>query len=168
MHPLPLTALAVCAALPAIVLPVHASLGENLKPDSITIAKSIPTAPVTQPQLAEGPSEPDPEAVLLDEMGVLEEGDEIIASDNSLFDTYAFEGQAGQVVQISVLSEEFDTYLIVLDENGTELGQIDDIDTGDTNSELTLTLPNDGQYVVVVNGLDSTSEGNYRVMAIVQ
>jgi hypothetical protein len=157
------TTCAICAALSAIALPLsaQASMTQSLKSDSIAIAKSVPANPVTQPQLAEA-------IVLLDEVGYLEEGDLVLGSDSSLYDTYTFEGEVDQTVTISATSEDFDTYLVVFDDSENELARIDDIDSDNINSEITLTLPYDGLYVVVVNGFDSTSEGEYTVMVVAE
>jgi hypothetical protein len=165
-----LTTFAVYASLAAIAIPLfpRASVAQDLKSDSIAIAKSIPADLTTKFQLAGGPAEPHPDAIILDEMGVIEDGDEIIELDGSLFDPYVFEGLAGQTVRITAMSSDFDTFLIVYDENGTEMGHSDDVETGNTDSELLLTLPSDGSYIVVVNGLDSTSRGNYRVSVIIE
>lgn len=152
--------MAVFVTLATIASPLStpASASQTLASNGIATAKSIPTNPGTQQQLAEGP------IILLDETGVLEAGDQLLESDGSLYDMYAFEGEANQTVTVSVTSEEFDTYLVVFDENGTEIARNDDTDTDTVNSEVTLTLPYDGSYAVVVNGFDSTSEGDYSLV----
>lgn len=158
MRSLHLMAVFVTLATIASPLSTPASASQTLASNGIATAKSIPTNPGTQQQLAEGP------IVLLDETGVLEAGDQLLESDGSLYDMYAFEGEANQTVTVSVTSEEFDTYLVVFDENGTEIARNDDTDTDTVNSEVTLTLPYDGSYAVVVNGFDSTSEGDYSLV----
>ena len=81
--------------------------------------------------------------------GELEPGD-LLMADSTLADVWQLEGTAGETVSIDVRSDEFDTYLEVLDAAGTRLGQDDD-SGGDLNSHLTLTLPASGTYQIVVN-----------------
>lgn len=81
--------------------------------------------------------------------GELEPGDRLMA-DSTFADVWEFAGAAGQTVTIYVRSDEFDTYLLVLDAAGRTLGADDD-SGGDLNSRLTLTLPAAGTYQIVVN-----------------
>lgn len=101
------------------------------------------------------------DAILLQEEGVLEDGDNVLASDGSLYDEYIFEGEEGQSVSISLSSEEFDTYLAIITPDGQVLGENDDITPDNTDSALDVTLPQSGPYLVIANGFDSTSRGNY-------
>jgi hypothetical protein len=121
--------------------------------------KSAPAIDPIGPHLAQ--------TVILDQNGALQEGDEVMESDDSRFDTYMIEGRANQNIAISVVSDDFDTYLMFVDENGNEIAQNDDIDGNTTNSQITATLPRDGHYLIVVNGYDSNSRGNYRVVAVI-
>lgn len=102
------------------------------------------------------------ETSLLDVEGVLESGDEVL-NDGSLYDIYPFDAEAEQTITIQMASEEFDTYLLVVDEAGQTIGQNDDVSESDTNSALTVTLPAAGTYLVVANAFDSTGQGNYRL-----
>jgi len=81
--------------------------------------------------------------------GVLEPGDRLM-EDSTLADVWLLDGFAGETVTIDLRSQEFDTYLEVLDAAGTILGRDDD-SGGDLNSRLTLTLPATGTYQIVVN-----------------
>jgi hypothetical protein len=98
---------------------------------------------------------------LLQEAGMLEEGDAVLSSDGSLYDEYTFEGQAGQSITITLQSEQFDTYLALLDPEQKVIGENDDIAQENDDSELTVTLPSNGTYTVIANGFDSTSRGEY-------
>ncbi len=98
---------------------------------------------------------------ILQERGQLQIGDATLPNDGSLFDTYAFEGQAGQMVTITLESGEFDTYVIVVDASGTALAQNDDISEGNTNSHLRFRLPYSGRYQIIVNSYDKTGLGRY-------
>jgi hypothetical protein len=100
-------------------------------------------------------------APILQEQGALEEGDQVLTSDGSLYDVYTFEGKAGQEIVVSLESEEFDTYLAVVDPEQQVIAENDDVSETDRNSNITVTLPSDGTYTVVANGFDRTSRGQY-------
>ncbi len=101
-------------------------------------------------------------ASLLDVTGDLVDGD-TVAQDGSLFDTYTFTGEVGQQVAIALESQDFDTYLLILDANQAVIDANDDVSSGNTNSALNLTLPYTGTYTVIVNAYDSSGRGNYRL-----
>lgn len=81
--------------------------------------------------------------------GRLETGDQTMA-DGTFADIWQFQGPAGQTITIDVRSDEFDTYMQLLDGNGNKLGEDDD-SGGNLNSRLTFTLPAAGMYQIVVN-----------------
>ena len=81
--------------------------------------------------------------------GRLETGDQTMA-DGTFADIWQFQGPAGQTITIDVRSDEFDTYMQLLDGNGNKLGEDDDTG-GNLNSHLTFTLPAAGMYQIVVN-----------------
>ena len=97
---------------------------------------------------------------ILQQTGRLSTGDEI-APDGTLFDSYMFEGQAGQLVTITLESQEFDTYLALVDNSGRLLAENDDSSSGDTNSRVSSTLPTSGTYYVIVNGYSVNDQGSY-------
>lgn len=115
--------------------------------------EETPTTPV--------PAEP---IFVLEEEGSLSDGDMMLSEDGSLYDIYSFEGQSGNIVNITVESSEFDTYLVLIDDNQDIIGENDDIAQNNTNSALSeIILPRDGLYRVVVNGYDKADRGNYRI-----
>jgi len=81
--------------------------------------------------------------------GRLETGDQMM-QDSTYADLWQFQGTAGQTVQIDVRSDEFDTYMQLLDASGNKLGEDDD-SGGNLNSRLVFTLPTTGTYQIVVN-----------------
>jgi serine protease Do len=97
---------------------------------------------------------------LLQTTGQLSPGDNRL-TDNSLYDDYWFEGQAGQQVTISLNSSEFDTYLILVDSTGERLAENDDRGSNTTNSEIVFTLPRTDRYRVIINSYDETGRGAY-------
>ncbi|MBE9119015.1 PPC domain-containing protein [Lusitaniella coriacea LEGE 07157] len=104
-----------------------------------------------------------PPQPLLQEQGMLEEGDKVLADDDSLYDVHQFEGRAGQSLSISVESEDFDTYLLLSDVNGNVLGESDDIDPENTNSAFTVELTEDGTYNIIINGYEASDRGRYNL-----
>jgi Bacterial pre-peptidase C-terminal domain. len=103
----------------------------------------------------------------LSEEGVLENGDMVLPSDNSLYDQFTFEGKAGQTVTIKLFSTEFQPYLAVISPQGEVLGENHSAGGNPQNSELELTLATDGTYIVIANGFDASSRGRYTVEVMV-
>lgn len=105
---------------------------------------------------------------LLEVEGVLEDGDSTLG-DGSFYDRYTIIGRAGQQIGITLESLDFDTFLILQDDQGNELSRNDDINfQGDNlNSFIRFTLPKDGTYQILANGLDASSRGRYRLVGTV-
>ncbi len=101
--------------------------------------------------------------MLLQVEGVLEEGDRVSPDDGSFYDTHSFEGQAGQTVLIMMESDEFDTYLLLADAQQRLVARNDDLNRTTTNSGIVATLPQDGSYIVVANGLNAENQGRYQL-----
>jgi len=101
--------------------------------------------------------------VILEEEGALESGSQKLASDNSLYELHPIEGTQGQSLSITLQSDDFDTYLAIMDAENNILAQNDDIDQNNTNSQLTITLAEDGMYYIIVNSYDPSGRGAYRL-----
>ncbi|MEA5471268.1 CAP domain-containing protein [Spirulina sp. 06S082] len=101
--------------------------------------------------------------ILLQEEGELTEEDPSLDVDGSRYDSYNFSGKAGQTIFITLESEEFDTYLFLFDEKNEQIGENDDISEDNKNSQLTIVLPQDGTYLVLVNSYDPNSRGRYQI-----
>lgn len=99
---------------------------------------------------------------LVDTEGRLVAGDAVL-DDGSLYDQYAFSGSGGQYVTISLESDEFDPYLILLDPNGQRIGENDDISRSNRNSRLIVPLPLTGMYTAVANSYESGKNGSYAI-----
>ncbi|MEN9519342.1 MAG: hypothetical protein RLZZ381_1930, partial [Cyanobacteriota bacterium] len=95
------------------------------------------------------------------ETGSLEQGDRVIEDDGSLYDFYPIQGKAGESVTINLESDEFDAFVALVDSNGKTVGENDDISSEDSNSQLKVTLPEDGVYNVIVNTYDENGTGEY-------
>jgi serine protease Do len=92
----------------------------------------------------------------------LKQGDQVLPVDNSFYHIYTFEGKAGQQVTIEMSSNQVDSYLILLTQDGEELAQDDD-GGGDKNAKIVVTLPTDGSYLLLVNSYESGEAGAYRL-----
>jgi CHAT domain-containing protein/tetratricopeptide (TPR) repeat protein len=80
-------------------------------------------------------------------------------NDGSYYNAYTFAGQAGQAIAIEMTSSDFDTYLILLDANGTTIAENDDSEV--TNSRISITLPDTGTYTILANSYGAAEIGNY-------
>jgi len=90
----------------------------------------------------------------------LDDNSGVLPADNSYFNAYSFEGRAGQQVVINMASNEFNSYLILLTPTGTALAQDDD-SGGSGNSQLNVTLPDNGTYIILANSYAPGETGNY-------
>ena len=79
--------------------------------------------------------------------GRLEAGDQTMGSDSTYADIWQFQASAGQAVAIQLSSEDFPTYLQLLDGAGNVLQE----SAGHPNSGLAYTLSSAGTYQIVVN-----------------
>ena len=101
--------------------------------------------------------------ILLQTSGSLDPEDERL-NDGSFYDTYDFAGRSGQEVTIQLTSSSFDTYLILVDSRGRKIAENDDASSSSLNSSLTVSLPEDGTYQIIANGIDSSAVGNYHLL----
>lgn len=78
--------------------------------------------------------------------------------------TFTFDGEAGQIVSITLTSNAFDTYLTLQDAAGNTL-MTDDDSAGNLNSRISgFTLPANGSYQAVVSSFSSGSTGDYVII----
>ncbi|NES18619.1 MAG: serine protease, partial [Symploca sp. SIO3E6] len=96
--------------------------------------------------------------------GRLDQSSNVLPFDNSFFDLYIFEGRAGQRVQIEMISEQINPYLILLNSQGQEIAQDND-SGGAANSRIVVTLPVDGVYLLMANAYEAGQAGSYRLRA---
>ncbi len=101
------------------------------------------------------------------ERGALESGDRTIPEDGSFYDFYPIEGKKGESYTISLESEEFDAFVALVDSNGNTIKENDDISEENSNSQIQVTLPEDGTYNVIVNTYDEEGTGQY-VLTVTQ
>jgi hypothetical protein len=85
------------------------------------------------------------------------------AADDSFYEAWTYMGGVGERITIRMSSTAFDTYLVVgrlLGGEWTELETNDDGPDG-SNSELTMTLPQNGEYVIRANSFTPGHVGPY-------
>ena len=85
--------------------------------------------------------------------------------DGSHFDEWLYRATADEELEISVRSDSFDTYLMVLEgESGMGLLAADDDGGGDLNSAVTVRFPTDGAYSIVVTSYSPDELGDYSLV----
>ncbi len=96
--------------------------------------------------------------------GSLSQGDSTLPS-GEMADDYHFEGQAGQVISLSLASEEFDTW-VVLNGPADFWDFNDDVTDGDSNSFLSVRLPATGTYLVRATSYEPGESGAYTLRMV--
>ena len=95
--------------------------------------------------------------------GKLAEGDMQLAS-GEYFDWYTYEGKAGETLAVSIQSDEFDPYLIILDAEQTTLFEEDDSEGAGLNVQASFVLPADGTYGIIVTSATPAETGRYELL----
>lgn len=85
--------------------------------------------------------------------------------DGSHYDLYAFDGQAGEAINVTLSSDDFDAYLALAQHVGGELKVItsDDDGAGDLDARISTVLPRTGRYIVRANSLGEGEIGDYTI-----
>jgi hypothetical protein len=91
--------------------------------------------------------------------GTLSASDCLLA-DGSYADLYQFAGTSGQVATIDLTSGAFDTYLVLSDPGGNIVAVDDDSGVG-TDSRISYTLTQSGNWLLAANSLQSGVIGSY-------
>ena len=91
--------------------------------------------------------------------GDLRQGDEQLDS-GEFVDTYSFQGRAGDRVSLSMLSSDFDPYLLI-NGPGDFSEENDDASGGDTSAGLEVRLPASGTYRVLATSYEAGERGRY-------
>ncbi len=98
-------------------------------------------------------------------VGELNEKKSIDPIGNVYFDEYVFEGKEGQKITINLNSDKFDPVLVLFNTKKEQLVINNDISPENFNSEITMTLPYTGTYIVVVKTNKFTEKGKYTLSA---
>lgn len=99
---------------------------------------------------------------ILSESGILNYQDGRL-QDNSFYDEYTFSANQGQAVTITLTSQDFDAYLLLIDNQGRKIAENDDISPRNSNAAIHIELPYTGNYRVIVNTYDQTGQGSYQM-----
>jgi hypothetical protein len=86
------------------------------------------------------------------------------ADDDSFYEAWTYMGGVGETITIRMQSTDFDPYLVVgrtVTGEWREMETNDDGPDGTHNSELTLTLPQNGEYVIRANSFAAGQTGRY-------
>ncbi|MCL4252239.1 MAG: pre-peptidase C-terminal domain-containing protein [Anaerolineae bacterium] len=84
-----------------------------------------------------------------------------ITADSTGLARYVFGGTAGAEVVITMSSNDFDAYLVLIDFNGNTVREDDD-SGGRLNAQITVTIPEDGAYTIIATSLRAyRSEGQF-------
>jgi len=94
--------------------------------------------------------------------GELAQGDTQLQS-GEFVDTFPLQGVAGQRVEISLASQQFDTYVAISGPNGFQEYNDDDTANNTRNSRLVTTLPANGEYTVHVTSYAPGEVGSYQL-----
>jgi hypothetical protein len=93
--------------------------------------------------------------------GSLARTDQMLA-DSSYFDTYTYQGRAGERLRIAMTSSAFDTYLSIGQVTDGRYQEVANNDDGDgTNSVIDVTLPRAGAYQIRANSFLKGQTGGY-------
>lgn len=85
---------------------------------------------------------------------------DFLRSDGSYADAYVYQGRAGETITVTLRSPDLDAWLVV-DEPDGPFRETDDDSAGGTDSELTVTLPRSGVYLIVANSVGDPNTGRY-------
>jgi hypothetical protein len=95
---------------------------------------------------------------------------ELDASDSALeggarYETWSFQARAGQLLIISMGSDEFDTYAYLGEGSGSEFREISNNDDSlsSTHSSIEFRVPRDGTYLIRASSFE-TGEGKYTLL----
>lgn len=91
--------------------------------------------------------------------GDLTEQDPRLPNDQTAYDRYQFQGKAGEVVAIEMVSTELDPFLIL--RQGTQDLVGNDDAGANKNALIVMPLPADGSYEVLANGVQGQDRGRY-------
>jgi hypothetical protein len=97
--------------------------------------------------------------------GSLSEDDPVL-DDDSHYDLWTYRGRSGETIRLTLRSGDFDAYLSFGRADGEDFDELDSDDdgAGGTDSKLTITLANDGEFAVRVNSLSEGETGQYTLL----
>lgn len=139
----------------------------QIHPDAAPLS-STPVTPGTGPTDAPPPpADFAPSAAPRDITGALTDDDPRVPDDDSPYDEYPVDLEAGWTITVDMRSAELDTYLWLIGPAGSSLVQDDDGGEG-TNSHFTFRAGASGRYIVRANSYDGSGRGAYELQIRVQ
>ncbi len=105
----------------------------------------------------------DDRRIILQKNGILGTQSRVFARDGSLFDAFSFNGRAGQIVQIELVSSDFHPYLVLFAPDSRVLRENNGLPSR-KNASMTIELPFTGTYRTIVNAFDPSGKGAYKLI----
>ena len=107
-------------------------------------------------------------APLLRVQEVLSWDDEIVDVEGveRYVDIHSFRGEANQTVSIYLESTDFDPVVALLDANAEVMEVNDDLNDKSLNAGLTVTLPDSGEYYLLVTSVEPSGQGTYGLIVL--
>lgn len=146
-------------------LTLEALEGPTPAPTETPVAPDTPTPTGTvEPDITPTPVEPTPvrtEPATPEPAGSITIGQAVTGAltDEARSAAYTLEGRAGDIVSISLISNDFDAFLRVFDPSGLELAHDDDSGSGLNALIALLQLPADGLYTIMAESLGGDTGG---------
>ena len=97
---------------------------------------------------------------LLQQQGTLKDGDPSLQG-GSFYREHSFQGRANQSVTIDLKSRSFEHFVTIIAPSGNKIVDIKAVRVNNRESQITVKLPSNGTYKIIVQGLDRTSKGSY-------
>jgi hypothetical protein len=88
---------------------------------------------------------------------------DIPTGEGGFFRDYVVQLEAGDQVAIDLISDEFDTIVSLIADDGSTVGENDDGPDGSTNSLLFARITESGEYFVRVSAFGETGGGDFRL-----
>ncbi|ERN42472.1 hypothetical protein KR51_00007820 [Rubidibacter lacunae KORDI 51-2] len=92
--------------------------------------------------------------------------DDIPTGDGGFARDYLVSFERGNQVSIDVVSEDFDTVIVLIARDGTTIAQNDDGPDGTTNSLLFTRIDESGEYIVRVRAFGETGGGEFTLRVV--
>lgn len=84
-------------------------------------------------------------------------------ADNTPYEAWYLEGRAGQRVTITMRSTDFDSFLHFGLRGASAVLETDDDSGGNLDSQISITLPSNGTYVIIANTVGADESGSYSI-----
>lgn len=85
---------------------------------------------------------------------------DFLRTDGTYADGYVYQATAGEKLKITLRSKEFDSWLVVDEPNGPYRETNDD-GGGENDSQMVVTIPRTGPYLIVANTVSKGTTGSY-------